>query len=203
MPRRVCMGDCIGCMRGCSWVCCRLLVNKPAKPHADNLPGSRPRLPAEIPEPRATHAPKVEKPDDAYPPAAAPAGPSQSIRPVYREPSEFVPDDKLAALALQPLEGGLQKLHIVVLGHVDAGKSTLMGRLIHDLGFVDARTQVKTMLEADKAGKGSFGWAWVLDERPEERARGITVDVSMQRFKSSRCAFAAGCIGVQCFFFQN
>ena len=82
--------------------------------------------------------------------------------------------------------GSRQKLHVVVLGHVDAGKSTLMGRLIHDLGFVDAHAQAKNQREADKAGKGSFGWAWVLDERPEERARGVTIDVSMQRFRTDR-----------------
>ncbi len=30
--------------------------------------------------------------------------------------------------------------------------------------------------------QASFSWAWVLDERPEERSRGVTVDVAMARF---------------------
>eukprot|EP00210_Caulerpa_lentillifera_P008852 g8446.t1 len=75
-------------------------------------------------------------------------------------------------------------LHLVVLGHVDAGKSTLMGRLLHDLGVVSKREMHKYKREATEAGKGSFSWAWVLDERPEERARGITVDVATARFQT-------------------
>ena len=34
--------------------------------------------------------------------------------------------------------------------------------------------------------QGSFSWAWALDERPEERARGVTVDIAMQRFHTPR-----------------
>lgn len=69
-------------------------------------------------------------------------------------------------------------LHLVVLGHVDAGKSTLMGQLLHQLGKVDARTAHRHQKEASAAGKGSFALAWVLDQRPEERARGVTVDIA-------------------------
>lgn len=36
------------------------------------------------------------------------------------------------------------------------------------------------------AAQASFSWAWVLDERPEERARGVTVDVALARFKTPR-----------------
>jgi elongation factor 1 alpha-like protein len=38
--------------------------------------------------------------------------------------------------------------------------------------------------DAAAAGKASFGWAWLLDERPEERARGVTVDVATARFET-------------------
>ena len=38
--------------------------------------------------------------------------------------------------------------------------------------------------DAAAAGKGSFAWAWMLDERPEERARGVTVDVAVTRFET-------------------
>lgn len=82
--------------------------------------------------------------------------------------------------------GGLAALHLVVLGHVDAGKSTLMGRLLHDLGLVDQRTVHKNQKEAAQAGKASFSWAWLLDERPEERARGVTVDVAVSGFQTPR-----------------
>ncbi|EFJ41150.1 elongation factor-like protein, partial [Volvox carteri f. nagariensis] len=77
-------------------------------------------------------------------------------------------------------------LHLVVLGHVDAGKSSLMGRLLHELGLVSARDAHKYQRDAAAAGKGSFAWAWVLDERPEERERGVTVDVAMTRFTTRR-----------------
>ncbi|PNW73614.1 hypothetical protein CHLRE_13g565750v5 [Chlamydomonas reinhardtii] len=79
-------------------------------------------------------------------------------------------------------------LHLVVLGHVDAGKSSLMGRLLHDLGLVSAKEAHKFQRDAAAAGKGSFAWAWVLDERPEERERGVTMDVAMTRFATNRFA---------------
>ncbi|GIM12701.1 hypothetical protein Vretimale_15995, partial [Volvox reticuliferus] len=82
----------------------------------------------------------------------------------------------------------LSPLHLVVLGHVDAGKSSLMGRLLHELGLVSARDDHKFQRDAAAAGKGSFAWAWVLDERPEERERGVTVDVAMTRFNTRRFA---------------
>ncbi len=53
----------------------------------------------------------------------------------------------------------------MVLGHVDAGKSTLMGRLLADLGLVAPKTLHRHAHDAAAAGKASFSWAWVLDER--------------------------------------
>ena len=57
------------------------------------------------------------------------------------------------------------------LGHVDAGKSTLMGRLLYDCGVIDERTIQKFKAEAEKIGKSSFHFAWVLDQTDEERSR--------------------------------
>lgn len=75
----------------------------------------------------------------------------------------------------------LKAIHLVVLGHVDAGKSTLMGRMLFETGVVSEREVMKAKKEAHAIGKGSFAWAWMLDERPEERYRGVTVDVAMAR----------------------
>lgn len=75
-------------------------------------------------------------------------------------------------------------VHLVVLGHVDAGKSTTMGRLLHEVGAVGTKESNKNARDAAAAGKGSFSWAWNLDSRPEERARGVTVDVSVARFET-------------------
>ncbi|KAK0707503.1 P-loop containing nucleoside triphosphate hydrolase protein [Lasiosphaeris hirsuta] len=77
----------------------------------------------------------------------------------------------------------------VVVGHVDAGKSTMMGRLLLDLGVIDQRTVEKLRQEAEKIGKTSFALAWVLDQRSEERARGVTIDIATNRFETETTAF--------------
>jgi elongation factor 1 alpha-like protein len=78
------------------------------------------------------------------------------------------------------------ELHLVILGHVDAGKSTLTGRLLADVGAVPGRSAAALARAATAAGKGSFGWAWILDASEDERARGVTVDVAAARFGPTR-----------------
>ena len=58
---------------------------------------------------------------------------------------------------------------IYIAGHVDAGKSTLMGHLLYQLGNVNKRLMHKYEQESKKVGKSSFAYAWVLDETEEER----------------------------------
>ncbi|GAW13989.1 hypothetical protein ANO14919_033810 [Xylariales sp. No.14919] len=77
----------------------------------------------------------------------------------------------------------------VVVGHVDAGKSTLMGRLLLDLGVVDQRTIQKYRKEAESIGKSSFALAWVLDQRSEERSRGVTIDIATNKFDTDATSF--------------
>ena len=77
-----------------------------------------------------------------------------------------------------------QYIHMVVIGHVDAGKSTLMGHTLFDLGDVPQRMMHKYEQESKKMGKQSFMYAWVLDETGEERERGITMDVGCTRFST-------------------
>lgn len=72
---------------------------------------------------------------------------------------------------LEKRQGGKQLLNLVVIGHVDAGKSTLMGHMLYLLGNVNKRTMHKYEQESKKAGKASFAYAWVLDETGEERER--------------------------------
>jgi len=78
------------------------------------------------------------------------------------------------------------KLHIniVVIGHVDSGKSTSTGHLIYKCGGIDKRTIEKFEKEAAEMGKGSFKYAWVLDKLKAERERGITIDISLWKFES-------------------
>ncbi|XP_033221611.1 HBS1-like protein [Belonocnema kinseyi] len=77
-----------------------------------------------------------------------------------------------------------EQLHLVVVGHVDAGKSTLLGRLLCDLGQVSSKLIHKYQQESKKIGKQSFAYAWVLDETGEERERGITMDVGHSKFET-------------------
>ncbi|RYP12189.1 hypothetical protein DL767_011394 [Monosporascus sp. MG133] len=74
-------------------------------------------------------------------------------------------------------------------GHVDAGKSTLMGRLLLDLNVVDQRTIERYRKEAEAMGKSSFALAWVLDQRTEERSRGVTIDIATNKFETESTSF--------------
>lgn len=76
-------------------------------------------------------------------------------------------------------------VNIVIIGHVDAGKSTLIGRLLYDLKVVDTETIEKLKREANKLGKPSFHFAWVLDQTSEERSRGVTMDLGINYFETS------------------
>nr|XP_014590931.2 HBS1-like protein isoform X1 [Equus caballus] len=86
---------------------------------------------------------------------------------------------------LEKRQGGKQLLNLVVIGHVDAGKSTLMGHMLYLLGNVNKRIMHKYEQESKKAGKASFAYAWVLDETGEERERGVTMDVGMTKFETT------------------
>jgi elongation factor 1 alpha-like protein len=78
---------------------------------------------------------------------------------------------------------------LIVVGHVDAGKSTLMGRLLYDIKVVDQRTIDRYRKDAEKLGKASFALAWVMDQGTEERSRGITIDIAMNKFSTSETSF--------------
>jgi elongation factor 1-alpha len=83
---------------------------------------------------------------------------------------------------------GKEKVHIniVVIGHVDSGKSTTTGHLIYKCGGIDKRTIEKFEKEAQEMGKGSFKYAWVLDKLKQERERGITIDIALWKFETPK-----------------
>jgi len=83
---------------------------------------------------------------------------------------------------------GKEKTHIniVVIGHVDAGKSTSTGHLIYKCGGIDKRAIEKFEKEAAEMGKGSFKYAWVLDKLKAERERGITIDIALWKFETNK-----------------
>lgn len=77
-------------------------------------------------------------------------------------------------------------INIVVIGHVDSGKSTTTGHLIYKCGGIDKRTIEKYEKEAQEMGKGSFKYAWVLDKLKAERERGITIDIALWKFETTK-----------------
>jgi len=83
---------------------------------------------------------------------------------------------------------GKEKIHIsiVVVGHVDSGKSTTTGHLIYKCGGIDKRTIEKFEKESSEMGKGSFKYAWVLDKLKAERERGITIDIALWKFETGK-----------------
>merc|ERR1711934_67421 len=89
------------------------------------------------------------------------------------------------------LQMGKEKKHVnlVVIGHVDSGKSTSTGHLIYKCGGIDKRTIEKFEKEAEEMGKASFKYAWVLDKLKAERERGITIDIALWKFESEKSVF--------------
>ncbi|KAI8296148.1 HBS1-like protein [Colletotrichum sp. SAR11_240] len=77
----------------------------------------------------------------------------------------------------------------VVVGHVDAGKSTLMGRLLLELKFVEQHLIDRYRRQGEKIGKASFALAWVMDQREEERERGVTIDIATNQFETDKTRF--------------
>ncbi|XP_034508770.1 elongation factor 1-alpha 1-like [Ailuropoda melanoleuca] len=83
---------------------------------------------------------------------------------------------------------GKEKTHIniVIVGHVDLGKSTTTGHLTYKCGEIDQRTIEKLEKEAAEMGKDPFKYAWVLDKPKAECECGITIDISLWKFETSK-----------------
>ncbi|KAK0068676.1 HBS1-like protein isoform X1 [Biomphalaria pfeifferi] len=110
-----------------------------------------------------------------------------SMKPVPATPKSKGKSSKIDVMAeFAKRHGNKELLNLVVIGHVDAGKSTLMGHLLYQLGNVNKKTMHKYEQESKKIGKSSFAFAWVLDETEEERERGVTMDVAQNRFETEK-----------------
>jgi len=82
-----------------------------------------------------------------------------------------------------------EHLNIVFIGHVDAGKSTTVGRILYETGKVPEQVIKKLREEAEKLGKQTFEFAYVMDRLKEERERGVTIDVAHQDFETNKYYF--------------
>ncbi|MFQ5951357.1 MAG: translation elongation factor EF-1 subunit alpha [Candidatus Geothermarchaeales archaeon] len=78
-------------------------------------------------------------------------------------------------------------MNLVIVGHVDHGKSTMMGHLLYKLGVIDQRAIDTYAKQAEETGTGAtFKFAWVLDRLKEERERGLTIDLAFDRFETEK-----------------
>ncbi|MCX6647845.1 MAG: translation elongation factor EF-1 subunit alpha [Candidatus Bathyarchaeota archaeon] len=86
---------------------------------------------------------------------------------------------------------GKEKPHInlIIIGHVDHGKSTSIGHLFFDAGAIDAKYAKDMEAEAKLQGKESFKFAWLLDRLKEERERGITIDLAFYKLETAKNFF--------------
>jgi elongation factor 1-alpha len=80
-------------------------------------------------------------------------------------------------------------LNLVIMGHVDHGKSTTTGHLLYLAGAINDRIIKAFEGEAAKMGKGTFKYAWVLDNLKEERERGLTIDLRFLKFETNKYYF--------------
>ena len=80
-------------------------------------------------------------------------------------------------------------MNLAVIGHIDHGKSTFVGRLMFETGAVPPHIIEKFKEEAKLKGKESFAFAWVMDSLKEERERGITIDIAHKRFDTDKFYF--------------
>lgn len=79
-----------------------------------------------------------------------------------------------------------EHLNLVVIGHVDHGKSTLVGHALLKLGALDPKMVKEVEEAAKKSGKESEKYAWFLDKLKEERERGLTIALSFMKFETPK-----------------
>ncbi|WP_440007288.1 translation elongation factor EF-1 subunit alpha [Halomicrococcus sp. SG-WS-1] len=79
--------------------------------------------------------------------------------------------------------------NLAIIGHVDHGKSTLVGRLLYETGNVPEHVIEQHKEEAEEKGKGGFEFAYVMDNLAEERERGVTIDIAHQEFDTDEYYF--------------
>ncbi len=80
-------------------------------------------------------------------------------------------------------------MNLVIMGHVDHGKSTTTGHLFFLTGAISDRELRAYEDTAKKTGKESFKFAWVVDKLKEERERGLTIDLAFLKFETPKYFF--------------
>src|SRR6266700_2896041 len=85
----------------------------------------------------------------------------------------------------RPGEAKLEQMNIVIVGHVDHGKSTVVGRLLADTGSLPEGKIEAVRKECERTGK-PFEYAFLLDALTDEQDQGITIDTARSFFKTAK-----------------
>lgn len=85
--------------------------------------------------------------------------------------------------ALRPAKAELERMDVVVVGHVDHGKSTVIGRLMADTGSLP-QGKLEQVKEMCAKNARPFEYAFLLDALKNEQAQGITIDTARCFFKT-------------------
>ncbi len=80
-------------------------------------------------------------------------------------------------------------INIMTAGHVDSGKSTLIGRLLYDTGAIKEEEMRKLRELSQELKKETFEFAFVMDKLKEERERGLTIDIMHRPFETQKWFF--------------
>lgn len=80
-------------------------------------------------------------------------------------------------------------INLVIAGHVDHGKSTLIGRLFEELNLISKSEKEKAERDAKDLGKETFKYAFFMDTSLEERKRGLTIELGFKPFETEKKRF--------------
>jgi bifunctional enzyme CysN/CysC len=100
--------------------------------------------------------------------------------------SQPMPEESAGPAAVAPLAvGNRETVRLVTVGHVDHGKSTLVGRLLHDTDSLPEGKAAQMVAVSQRRGR-EVEWAFVLDALQAERDQGITIDTTQIWFKTPK-----------------
>ena len=142
---------------------------------------------------KVTAAKALEKTGERASGKTSPSPSSGRSSPTQTEPKQAKTAEQLekeqeADVDVETLKDmyGKEHVNLIFIGHVDAGKSTLGGRILIETGMVDDRTIDKYRRDAKEAGRETWYISWVLDLNKEERAKGKTVEVGRGFFETEK-----------------
>lgn len=164
-----------------------LSIGGTAKPETPSASTGASAAPTAAPVPKSSSSSEPVKKPKAVPAKSTGASANSTDNQAVKKDSYAKFVSKLEKLNVDPRDSSEKpNVNLVVVGHVDAGKSTLMGHLLYKLKYVSQREMHKFQKEAKELNKGSFAYAWVLDEHEDERERGVTVEVGVKYFETEK-----------------